>query len=115
MCDINSEFRLCTCNTEIIDYDKPYWTLKREDQSFMAIGEFRTYYHRKIKCEKILELLNRENRFDFDPELQENDYLYLCFEEQAFHFTYASGRWEVLTEITPIYFKEMAAGTINTG
>lgn len=114
MCDIHSELRLCSCNAEAIDYDKPYWTLKREDHSLMLIGEFRTYYHKNVKCERILDLLNQENRFDFDPDLEENDYLYLCFEEQAFHFTYQAGRWEKLSKITPIYFKEIAGGLISS-
>lgn len=80
MCDINSPFHLCTCESAV-DRSKPHWVLHRQLQSgekneimgiFSEPDPYTTISERSLQ-----RRLNSVNVFDFDYKPEEGDYLEL--------------------------------------
>jgi len=101
MCDVNGQFKLCTCS-EKIDKSKPYWVLKskREDnEEHFVVGQFSqpNPLFTPIFRKNILRRLNTVNSiFDFDYTPKERDLLKLCGKYDEYYFEFKGGKWRWL-------------------
>ena len=99
MCDVNGQFKLCTCS-EKIDKKKPYWVLKsnREDdeEDHMVLGMFSepNIIFTPIVRRNILRRLNTvKSIFDFDYKPKERDLLKLSGEYDEYYCEFKGGKW----------------------
>lgn len=101
MCDVNGQFKLCTCS-EKIDKKKPYWVLKsnREDgEEHFVVGLFSqpNPLFTPILRRNILKRLNTvESIFDFDYTPKERDLIKLCGEYDNYYCEFKGGKWRWL-------------------
>ena len=99
MCDVNGQFKLCTCS-EKIDKKKPYWVLKSNKQKgeeFGVLGMFSqpnpVFTH--ILRRNILKRLNSvKSIFDFEYTPKEKDLLKLCGEYDEYYCEFINGKWK---------------------
>ena len=90
MCDVNGQFKLCTCS-EKIDKKKPYWVLKtnrQEGEEINVLGMFSkpNIFFTPIVKKNILKRLNTvESVFDFEYKPQQSDLLKLCGEFDEYY------------------------------
>ena len=115
MCDINGQFKLCTCS-EKIDKKKPYWVLKsnREDdeEDHMVLGMFSepNIIFTPIVRRNILRRLNTiKSIFDFDYTPKERDLLKLCGEYDEYYCEFKEGKWIWLENFT--YLEKRSSST----
>lgn len=102
MCDLTKGFKLCTCAGEILKPEDIDWSLQRKDESLpilhvkgkASIPEF-TNKEEELK-QNIIELLNKENCFDFDYQVQEGDFLKIRIDKgnnRWAAFRFLKGEW----------------------
>ena len=106
MCDVNGQFKLCTCS-EKIDKTKPYWVLnkgtpKNKDNDILIEGTLiysEDEINREITEDILLQDLNSKNIFDFDYHPLKNDILKLYDGKYTYHFIYSKvesiSEWEI--------------------
>ena len=105
MCDVNGQFKLCTCS-EKVDKKKPYWVLKsnREDNEEQCIvGQFSqpNVLFTPIVRRNILRRLNTiKSIFDFDYTPTERDLLKLSGEYDEYYCEFKGGKWIWLENFT---------------
>ena len=98
MCDVNGQFKLCTCS-EKIDKKKPYWVLKtnrQEGDEINVLGMFSkpNILFTPIVKKNILKRLNSEELvFDFEYRPQQSDLLKLCGEFDEYYCEFNNGKW----------------------
>lgn len=103
MCDVNGQFKLCTCS-EKIDKKKPYWVLKsnREDNDeHCVVGQFSepNPLFTPILRRNILRRLNTvKSIFDFDYTPKERDLLKLYGEYDEYYCEFREGKWRWLED-----------------
>ena len=101
MCDVNGQFKLCTCSDKI-DKTKPYWVLKsnrQEGEEFGVLGMFSqpNPVFTPILRRNILRRLNSvKSIFDFEYTPKEKDLLKLCGEYDEYYCEYIDGKWRWL-------------------
>lgn len=101
MCDVNGQFKLCTCS-EKVDKSKPYWVLKsnRHDEvEYCVVGQFSqpNPLFTPILRRNILRRLNTvKSIFDFDYTPKERDLLKLCGEYDEYYCEFKGGKWRWL-------------------
>jgi hypothetical protein len=104
MCDLDKEFKLCTCNALQLLFHQVGWVLHRktiEGPSKVIKGmapakEILTGTETYIK-KVIVEQLNSRNCFDFDYEPIDGDFLEVKVGDKWHGFSCSKGNW---TEIT---------------
>lgn len=133
MCDINSPFHLCTCESAV-NRSKPHWVLHRQLRSREKIeimGEFSIPDPYTTISERSLQRrLNSVNVFDFDYKPEEGDYLELFlnptieYDEDGeayddeyypeFTLEFRNGRWHLLDTFESYYYthKKTQSGEI---
>ena len=111
MCDVNGQFKLCTCS-EKVDKKKPYWVLKsnREDnEEHCIVGQFSqpNVLFTPIVRRNILRRLNTiKSIFDFDYTPTERDLLKLCGEYDEYYCEFKGGKWIWLENFTYLEKKD---------
>jgi len=129
MCTVSSQLKLCTCSGKEIDRNKPYWILYRKRKTVKWImGQVFLRLPQDLEMmqqdsNRIEKQLNESNVFDFDPNLEEGDRLFLFFqrgrmdfEDIDFLFAYNSSVWKP-SHFAPFEsqkeFKELKKGFIR--
>lgn len=98
MCDVNGEFKLCTCS-EKIDKKKPYWVLKTNRQQGEEINILEKFSKPNILFTPIFKknILKRLNTvksvFDFEYRPQQGDLLKLCGEFDEYYCEFNNDKW----------------------
>lgn len=98
MCDVNGQFKLCTCS-EKINKKKPYWVLKtnrQEGEEINVLGMFSkpNILFTPIVKKNIIKRLNSEELvFDFEYRPQQSDLLKLCGEFDEYYCEFDNGKW----------------------
>ena len=98
MCDVNGQFKLCTCS-EKIDKKKPYWVLKsnrKDEEETVVLGMFSqpNPLFTPIVRKNILRRLNSvKSIFDFEYSPNERDLLKLCGKYDEYYCEYINGKW----------------------
>ena len=101
MCDVNGQFKLCTCS-EKIDKKKPYWVLKsnrKDEEETDVLGMFSqpNPLFTPILRKNILRRLNSvKSIFDFEYNPEERDLLKLYGEYDEYYCEYTDGKWKWL-------------------
>ena len=101
MCDVNGQFKLCTCS-EKIDKKKPYWVLKsnREDDfEHRVLGQFsqpNVLFTPVVRRNVVRRLNSVKSVFDFDYNPKERDLLKLCGEYDEYYCEFKGGKWRWL-------------------
>ena len=111
MCDVNGQFKLCTCS-EKINKKKPYWVLKtnrQEGEEINVLGMFSkpNILFTPIVKKNILKRLNSEESvFDFEYKHQQSDLLKLCGEFDEYYCEFKGGKWIWLENFTYLEKKD---------
>ena len=111
MCDVNGQFKLCTCS-EKVNKKKPYWVLKsnREDnEEHCIVGQFSqpNVLFTPIVRRNILRRLNTiKSIFDFDYTPTERDLLKLSGEYDEYYCEFKGGKWIWLENFTYLEKKD---------
>jgi hypothetical protein len=97
MCDLNSPFKLCTCDEEI-DKSKPWWELNRrkiKNPDMPVIGSVRSGISPfMMNQEFIKKQINSDSVFDFDYKPRTNDQLIIHYPgDESLILHYQWGRW----------------------
>lgn len=101
MCDVNGQFKLCTCSKKV-DKNKPYWLLKsnREDgEEHFVVGMFsqpNPVFTPKLKRNILRRLNSAKSIFDFDYTPKESDLLKLCGTYDEYYCEFKEGKWRWL-------------------
>lgn len=89
MCDLDKEFKLCTCAGEKLEIDDIDWILYRVDNSLPILHrkgkvKIQEYTNKEEKTkDKIVEELNDRNCFDFDFEPRTDDFIRMRIKKKA--------------------------------
>ena len=98
MCDVNGQFKLCTCS-EKIDKKKPYWVLKSNKKKGEELGVLGMFSQPNpvftpILRRNILRRLNSvKSIFDFEYSPHERDLLKLCGKYDEYYCEFINGKW----------------------
>ena len=98
MCDVNGQFKLCTCS-EKIDKKKPYWVLKSNKQKgeeFGVLGMFsqpNTVFTPILRRNILRRLNSVKSIFDFEYTPKEKDLLKLCGKYDEYYCEFINGKW----------------------
>ncbi|MBS1744529.1 MAG: hypothetical protein JST21_00010 [Bacteroidetes bacterium] len=112
MCKVSDKLKLCTCKTKNIEQLKHYWILyKYQKSNIILVGEPILPQEYEIGKEtneynynKLEDLLNGENCFDIDIEINNKDILILKFTcsqtpdktkqiDLVYEFVYKNYKW----------------------
>jgi hypothetical protein len=103
MCDVNGQFKLCTCSKKV-DKSKPYWVLKsnrQDSEEHFVVGMFSepNPLFTPIFRRNILRRLNSvKSIFDFDYNPNERDLLKLCGTYDEYYCEFRGGKWRWLED-----------------
>lgn len=114
MCQISSHLKLCTCSKNKIFSSNSYWILYRWKKSDeVIVGEpifpdnnFIDPADELSNQEKLITILNQDNCFDFELQLEDKDSLEIniqCLRENGrsinliYAFVFINGHWQPST------------------